>query len=215
MARSPPADTNRKSRRRFLGLLLSSGALLLTGEAVRAAEVYSAIDVKAAFLSRFAAYVTWPRPTPADTFFTIAVLDGDAVAQELERLLAGRMINDLPTRVRSIRNIAELRGAQMLYIGSESNAVLGDIATIASQPVLVVTDTPDGLAAGSTINFLLVDRHVRFEVSLSAAARAGLEVSAGLLSVAARVEGDHRRSDSSCVPIEPTWTRCREWLASG
>ena len=58
----------------------------------------------------------------------------------------------------------------------------------------MVTDNPDGLDAGSTLNFLLVERRVRFEVSLVAADRAKLEISADPLSVAARVERDRRPS---------------------
>lgn len=53
--------------------------------------------------------------------------------------------------------------------------------------MLIVSNTPRGLDVGSMINFLLVDRRVRFEVSLPAAKRSGLRISAELLSVASRV----------------------------
>jgi len=61
------------------------------------------------------------------------------------------------------------------------------LAAISHQPVLIVSNTPRGLDVGSMINFLLVDRRVRFEVSLPAAKRSGLRISAELLSVASRV----------------------------
>jgi len=52
-----------------------------------------------------------------------------------------------------------------------------------------VTDEDHGLDEGSTVNFMLVDHRLRFEISLTAATRSGLKISSELLSVAARVEG--------------------------
>jgi hypothetical protein len=64
---------------------------------------------------------------------------------------------------------------------------------ITSRPVLVVTENDRGLDQGGEINFLLVDRRLRFEVSLLAADRAGLKISSELLSVAVRVRGSRLR----------------------
>ena len=196
--------------RGILLLFALTAGLAPAGRAALGADIYSADAVKAAFLYRFAAYVTWPpRTLHDDRSFTIAVLDSDPVAQELERILTGRVVNGLPARVRRIRAVRELGDAQMLYIGAGSlYRLTEEIDSIGSQPVLVVTDAPGGLNAGSTVNFMLVDRRVRFEVSIAAADRARLKVSAELLSVAARVEGDHRRSDNSCTRLAPYDTRC-------
>jgi hypothetical protein len=191
-------------------LFARAAGLALLGGCALGAEVYSEDAVKAAFLYRFAGYVTWPRESRQDVrSFTIAVLDGDSIARELEKLLAGRTINGLPARVSRIKSVRGLADAQMLFVGAGSiDTLRQEIAAIAARPVLVVTDAPGGLDAGSTVNFLLVDRRLRFEVSLAAADRAGLKVSAELLSVAARVEGDRRRSDISCAPFTQLGARC-------
>jgi hypothetical protein len=55
-------------------------------------------------------------------------------------------------------------------------------------------DHPRGLDEGGVINFLIVDRRVRFEVSMNAAQRAGLRISSQLLSVAVRVRGTRTAS---------------------
>lgn len=166
-----------------------------------AAEVYSPAAVKAAFLHRFAGYITWPSTQHAPRRFTIAVLGDEDVYVELQKLITHRQINGLPAQASQISSIRELGDAQMLYVG---NAFVGDLRAIlraiAGRPVLVVTDRPDGLDAGATVNFLLANRRVRFEISLLAADRSGLRISSELLSVAARVEGTHPRSDTSCIP---------------
>ncbi len=60
--------------------------------------------------------------------------------------------------------------------------------------MLLVTDEEGGLNAGSALNFLTIDRNVRFEVSLTSADRWGLKVSSELLGVAVRVLGSRRQS---------------------
>jgi hypothetical protein len=156
----------------------------------RPAEVYQADAVKAAFLYRFTGYVDWPPEALNQNSFTIAVLDGDGVAAELSRVLAEHSIKNLPARVRIIHSIGESGGAQMLYVGSAySGSLHGLIDAVGTLPVLVVTDRDGALDEGSTVNFLLDDRHLRFEISLPAANRASLRIGPALLSVAARVLG--------------------------
>jgi small-conductance mechanosensitive channel len=54
--------------------------------------------------------------------------------------------------------------------------------------MLVVTEAPGALKDGSMINFQVIDDRVRFEISLLAAQRAGLELSSRLLSAAMSVD---------------------------
>jgi hypothetical protein len=78
----------------------------------------------------------------------------------------------------------------MVYVGTDaSDQLAATAAAVSGRPVLVVASEPAGLAHGETINFVPIDRHVRFEVSLTAASHAGLRISSELLSVATRVIG--------------------------
>ena len=65
-----------------------------------------------------------------------------------------------------------------------------------------VTDEDDGLNQGSVLNFVTVNRRVRFEVSLTAADRLRLKISSELLAVAVRVRGAPRHSARSERPGE-------------
>jgi hypothetical protein len=163
------------------------------------ADVYQEDAVKAAFLYRFTGYIEWPDSALQTTQFTIAVLDADAVAAELGRLLPDRQIHGLPARVRIIHSPAEIDGAQMLYVGAQYRGEVAAVAAqLAAQPLLLVSDRDGGLDQGAAVNFLLVDRRVRFEISLDAALRVGLRVGSALLSVATRVRGAPR-SERPCV----------------
>jgi YfiR/HmsC-like len=186
---------------RLAGVLGTLCLLASLYQSARAAAYYSDEAIKAAYLYRFAGYVRWPGSQRPEAPFTIDVIGDGAVASELARLLPDHPINGHPARVRVIRRIADLGDAQMLYIGARFAGNLSSaIASVARRPVLVVTDEQRGLDDGGTINFVEVGRHVRFDVSLTAAGRAGLRISSELLSVAAHVRGDHVRSGTDCGP---------------
>ncbi|HEY4973339.1 MAG TPA: YfiR family protein [Steroidobacteraceae bacterium] len=164
-----------------------------------AAESYSEDAVKAAFLYRFTGYVDWPPTALANPPFTIAVLNADGVAAELGRLLQNRQIHNQAAQVRSIKSIKEINNAQMLYIGAAHREDLRHVvAAMAGRPVLIVTNEADALDAGSTVNFLLIDQRVRFEISVDAAQGAGLKVASELLAVAIRVRGRRVYSEAGC-----------------
>ncbi len=170
--------------RRFLPLLCT--VLLAAGAAPgRAAEAYPDTAVKAAFLLRFAEYVEWP-VVPREEF-VIAVLDAPAMERQL-RGFATRPLHGRPVRVTTVDSIAAARGAQILYLGNGRRGTPRSMPRAGPPPgVLVVSDAEQGLAHGSSINFLNADGRVRFEVSLEAASQSGLRISAELLSVAVRV----------------------------
>jgi hypothetical protein len=176
-----------------LGLLVLS---LFLSDA-RAAG-FSEDAVKAAYLYRFAGYVDWPEPAAA-TPFIIDVLGAPGIAQELRRLLPGHPINGQVAQVREITGIRDLGHAQILYIApGHADLVRTVLLRPGESSILLVTDEDGGLSTGSTLNFLTIDRNVRFEVSLTAAERSGLKISSELLGVAIRVQGRTSRSLLGC-----------------
>ncbi len=186
----------------FVAMLVAVGCLCASW-ATAPAEIYSEAAVKAAFIHRFSGYVEWPREAAPTTRLTIGVMGDPDVAGLLETLVARQAATARPTQVVRIARIADLGDAQILYIGAGARRDLRKtIAAVETKPVLVVTDDENGMDMGATVNFLVVDRRVRFEVSLTAAQRAGLKISSDLLSVAARVIGG-LRTDATCARQPP------------
>ncbi len=197
--RSSPARHLSAVRAVAMAALLFAASIPLR-HAVAAAPVPED-SVKAAFLYRFTDYVEWPAPALQSSQFTIAVLGDPGVAADLERILAGHPIKGRPAQVRLIRHAKEAADAQIVFVGpGDADTHRRLIAGMSGQPVLIVTDESHGLEEGSTVNFMLIDHKLRFEISLTAAARSGLKISSELLSVAARVEG-RLRSNAGCVPL--------------
>lgn len=144
--------------------------------------------VKAAFLYKFAAYVTWPTPPASDSSFTIGVLGDDALAAELGRIVSGRTVEGLPVAVRQVGVADSIGNLHMLFVSrSRTNRLEALAAQAREHSVLTVSEAEGALAAGSVINFVLSSGKVRFEISLGAARRSGLALSSRLLGVALSV----------------------------
>jgi len=178
---------------RFCAVLMFAFAIF--GATTAHPAQFSVDAVKAAYLFRFAQYVEWPQAPSADSPFVIAVCGAEEVAVHLERLLPGMTVNGRPVTVRRVTRAQELEGVHILFIGSSAFSNTRTLrARAIEKPILIVTEDQNGIDGGAVINFLEVNRNLRFEISLIAADRSGLRINSALLSVAARVE---RRSQGA------------------
>lgn len=146
--------------------------------------------VKAAFLYKFADYVEWPDSVFAqsDTPVTIAVVGADAVAAELGQAVEGRKVDDRTVTVKRLKPGDSLSGVHILFVGSGAAAQTGAwLQAARSQSILTVTESEGALTQGSVINFIVVDRRVRFEISRGSANKNKLRLSSRLLAVAQHV----------------------------
>lgn len=175
-----------------------------SGALPAAERVFSVHAVKAAYLHRFASYVEWPDAAGAEPF-VIAVAGDEQVAAQLDQLLPGMTVRGRPAALRRITRPEELEGVSILYVGPHALSRTRALrAAAVKRPILIVTDDEHGIDAGGVINFMEVNRNVRFEISLNAADRSGLKIDSALLSVAARVE---RRPQTRADCPEPRFIR--------
>lgn len=150
-------------------------------------------QVKAAYIYRFAEHIDWPAEAFASSSapLTIAVVEADQVAVELNQLRQTRQIKGRAVSVRSLRAGDAVSGAQVLYIGAlEAGRLKRTLEAVTGTGVLAITDGAGTLAAGSAISFVQIDNRIRFDVSVAHAERNGLKISARLLAVAHKIEGD-------------------------
>jgi hypothetical protein len=147
--------------------------------------------VKAAFLYKFAGYVSWPDslfPT-ADTPVRIGVTGDEELANELRRMVATRTSGGRRVEVVSIPPEEIPHGVHMAFRARGTPEAVKDwILEARKEPILVVTETPGALRMGSMLNFVDRDGRIRFEVGLGAAKSTGITLSSRLLSVALTVE---------------------------
>jgi hypothetical protein len=191
---SPRLAPVQRARRAWLRAAVAALGCYLASPLATAQDpalAVSAANVKAAYLFKLPAYVDWParRFERADSALTVGVLGASDVAAALAALTAGRTVNGRPVVVRRLSADDELAGVHVLFFADVTREQAERLAAAAAaENVLTVADT-ESAAQDSVIEFVTAAGKVRFEVRLSAAERNGLRLSAGLLSVAARVYG--------------------------
>jgi uncharacterized protein DUF4154 len=146
--------------------------------------------VKAAFLYKFAGYVEWPADAFAgpDEPVVIGVVGADALADELEQLVAGRRVGNRPLAMRRLSGPDPAARVHILFVGRgiDRAQAFQLLAQTQGRPVLTVTEA-DGWLAGSVINFIIDNDKVRFGISAAAAEGNGLRLGSQLLAVAREV----------------------------
>lgn len=147
-------------------------------------------QLKAAYLFKFGRYVEWPGQVFAnpESPLRIGVIGADELADELLQIVQGRTINRRPVVVEKLDAGDSIVGLNVLFIGRTSDRRLAYIlARTKGKPILTVTESEQALALGSTINFVIVNGRVRFEISPKTADLGQLYISARLLAAAHKV----------------------------
>jgi hypothetical protein len=183
-------------RRRLGGWLLAGAAgWALPATPLHAAEGQAAgatleRSVKAAFLYKFLGYAEFPASAFGEpgSPVVIGVVGADEMAAELGRIVAGRTVNNRPVLVKTLRDNEAPSGVHLLFVaGADSARVARVLKAAQPSPMLLVTESENGLQLGSVINFKVVDERVRFDVSLEAADKNNVKLSSRLLTVANHV----------------------------
>src|ERR1700693_5688536 len=86
-------------------------------------------EVKTAFLFNFAKFIDWPAGSfvSPQTPFTFCVLGQDPFGHVLDDALQGKTIGDRPLVVRRLKDKAEARRCQMVFVSSSETAYLAEI----------------------------------------------------------------------------------------
>jgi len=145
--------------------------------------------VKAAFLSKFGPFVTWPESSFGDASapFRICILGEDPFGQTLERIAGDHVVGGRPIEVSRLDWGASVDGCAIAYLaGTEREAAQRALARMSGRPILTVTDSANGDSRG-IVHFVVEDDRVRFHIDAAAAADSGLAISSKLLGLALSV----------------------------
>jgi hypothetical protein len=165
-------------------LVMLLTALPAFSEPVAAGREY---DVKAGFIFNFLRLVDFPEEaftSPSDDL-RIEVIGHDSFDGALDRLIAGKKINQHRVVISYADNPSTARRAHLVFVSRSAQKLLPDIlATLKSVPVLTVSDIDQFAERGGMIGLATEQGMVRFAINRGAAAQGRLRVDSRLLSLA-------------------------------
>jgi hypothetical protein len=148
------------------------------------------LEVKAAYLAKFAPFVAWPSSAFANGAapLQLCVQGDDPFGPMLDRLTAGESVGAHPVIVRRMTRLDADSGCQIAYVaGSSAQSRAAALKAVDGEPVLTVTDADSEGAGKGVVDLVLVGGRVRFMIDEEKAAQSGLTISSKLLALAAEV----------------------------
>jgi hypothetical protein len=140
-------------------------------------------EVKAAFIPKFARYVTWPPSAPARSGaqMVICIIGDDPFGGMLKQAASGQSVDGRPFVIKRLASSAGASDCAIAFVdGSRTGEIL---AALGHQPILTVTDSR-GSSQRGVIHFAVVDGRVRFFIDNAQAQARGLTISSRLLALA-------------------------------
>ena len=166
-----------------IALVLVIGSCAISPNA--RAQVLNEYEAKAAYLFNFVKFVEWPShafPNEASPLI-IGVVGDDKFSQAIEQTINGKTANGRYLLVKRFANFKALTTCHMVFIrASEKERIQQTLA--ASGPALTVGESEGFAHRGGIINFTFSASKLQLEINQTSAERAGLKISAKLLSLA-------------------------------
>lgn len=143
-------------------------------------------QVKAAYLFNFAKFVEWPSEAFNDSGapIIVGVVGEDSTSSAIDQTINGKTANGRRLLIKRFPTLKAITRCHILFISSAQRDNLGQILAAAGPAVLTVGETERFAQMGGIINFTIIDHKLRFEINPTAAEKAGLRISAKLLSLA-------------------------------
>ena len=168
----------------FILLLVLAGVLSQAWAADSPTEEYR---VKGAFLLNFAKFVEWPAQafkSPADPM-SICILGANPFTPALDAAARQIVVDGRSLTLQQIQEPQQARQCQVVFVSvAERKRVRALLEAVKGESVLTVGESEGFVAGGGVIEFRLEESKVRIDISETAAKRAGLRISAKLLSLA-------------------------------
>ena len=154
-------------------------------------------QIKAAYLFNFAKFIEWPQGafTSDSAPIHFCTLGRSPVADELDASVRGKNIDAHTIEIRHLHAPEEIKDCHLVFLSAGAGKQEQKLVQAAKGlPVLLVAEIPEFARVGGTINFLMEDGKLVFEVNISAAENAHLKISSKLLALARIVsEGKPRQ----------------------
>ena len=139
--------------------------------------------VKAAYLTKFIPFITWPArsfESPSSPV-TVCLVGDDPFGGVLDAAARSARVGERPINVRHLA--LPDSGCQIVFL-SASDPELADEALEALKGKPVVTVTDSGMRPHGIISFVIDANHVRFDIDDAEAGREGISISSKLLDLA-------------------------------
>jgi hypothetical protein len=143
----------------------------------------------ATLIVNFARGIQWPSNSIKEKFI-IGVMEYDPLSEEIESMVSNMKVNGKVCEVRRINTLSDIDGCQIFFLPAFKGKMLQHVLDkVQSTPVLVITNKIGLAKNGSSINFLLINGKLQYEINFRSIESRGMKVSATIRSLGIEVSG--------------------------
>ena len=165
----------------FRNLIFLGGLFAASASALEQPEKYQSV-----FIYQFTKYIQWP---DAEGDFIIGIYGDSKVKPLIEAIAASKKVGDTRTiKIKQYSGVGSIDKCHILFIPDSRKAdIPAIIRSTMNKGILIVTETPGLLQAGSCINYIVSGDKVAFEISKKNVAAQNLKISENLIKLAVAV----------------------------
>lgn len=144
----------------------------------------SEYNLKAAFIYNFTKFIEWKTVT-TDSEFIIGIIGASPINDPLVEVIKTETVDGKKIIIKHFNNTADISVCHILFISRSAGAALEDIlAQTTGKSMLIVSEQAGYAKSGTAINFVIINRKLKFEANVKAINAAGLTASSQLLKLA-------------------------------
>jgi len=142
----------------------------------------SIAEAQAIFIYNFTRLIEWPSDYKTGDF-VIGVYNSGEVFTQISNYMNGKRVGSQPIKIVKFNYITEITKCHILFVSLNKTKDLPTLMGIAGK-ALVITEKKGALNEGATINFVIVEDKLKFELKVSNATKNGLKVHSNLETMA-------------------------------
>ena len=136
------------------------------------------------FIYQFTKYVEWPGEAENENF-VIGVMGKGAIVDELLKMASTKTVNGKTIMVNHYNESFDAKNCNMLFVAKPySDRIEEVVEALANYPILIITESKGGAIKGASVNFILVNNRIKFEINRNSAKKANLKIRSSLLKLA-------------------------------
>jgi hypothetical protein len=141
-------------------------------------------QAQAVFIYNFTRLIEWPAEYKSGEFI-IGVYGSSEVFNEVKAFCNGKMVGTQAITVTKFGTVDDIGKCHILFVAyGKSKDVGAAAAKAAANKTLIISEKKGTLDEGSTINFILMEDKLKFELKASNATKQGLKIHSNLENMA-------------------------------
>ncbi|MDH5721386.1 MAG: YfiR family protein [Spirochaetia bacterium] len=154
---------------------------------VYAQEVEKEYNLKAYFIYNFTKFIEWPLNDESKTF-NIAIIGKSEIETPLQVIASKKTVKELKIKINILSEVKNVINYHIIFIPAKQSYKLAEIQKLLiNKPALIVTEKKKMAMQGSAVNFVILNKKVRFEINHSVLKEKGFKVNSNLLKLATEI----------------------------